>query len=141
METARTKAAPRITRDLLAAASLSRSTALTSTKLAAEIAHPMFDCAPFTGHFEATLQQIGAAISIIGAWLLSDFVTRRPVPQVLLWITLIGTVLSGWIFQAYGLAACLLVSAGFVAMAALVSVALPRHGDRQDYGRPSSVVN
>lgn len=54
---------------------------------------------------------------------------------------LIGTVLSGWIFQAYGLAACLLVSAGFVAMAALVSVALPRHGDRQDYGRPSSVVN
>lgn len=52
------------------------------------------DVLGFNESFYGTLQQIGAAISIVGAWLLSDFVTRRPVPQVLLWITLIGTVLS-----------------------------------------------
>lgn len=40
---------------------------------------------------------------------------------------LLGTVLSGWIFQAYGLAACLWVSCLFVLLAALISVALPRH--------------
>lgn len=39
---------------------------------------------------------------------------------------LIGTVLSGWIFQVYGLQACLWVSAAFVGMAAVVSIALPR---------------
>lgn len=38
---------------------------------------------------------------------------------------LLGTVLSGWIFQAYGLTACLGVSALFIAIAALVSLALP----------------
>ncbi|TNJ34316.1 organoarsenical effux MFS transporter ArsJ [Arenimonas terrae] len=40
---------------------------------------------------------------------------------------LLGTVLSGWVFQAAGLAACLWVSAGFIVVAALVSMALPRH--------------
>ncbi|MDO9520737.1 MAG: organoarsenical effux MFS transporter ArsJ [Pseudohongiella sp.] len=40
---------------------------------------------------------------------------------------LLGTLLSGWLFQAYGLQACLWVSAVFVAMAALISIALPRH--------------
>ena len=54
---------------------------------------------------------------------------------------LIGTVLSGWIFQAYGLAACLLVSAVFVVMAALVSVALPRHSAGQGARQPSPVVD
>ncbi|MGY1424936.1 organoarsenical effux MFS transporter ArsJ [Lysobacter sp. A289] len=44
---------------------------------------------------------------------------------------LLGTVLSGWVFQSYGMAACLLVSAGLVAIAALASITLPRH-DRQD---------
>ncbi len=43
---------------------------------------------------------------------------------------LLGTVLSGWVFQRFGLAACLLVSAGLVATAALASVTLPRH-DRE----------
>ena len=38
---------------------------------------------------------------------------------------LIGTLLSGWIFQLSGLAACLWVSAGFVAIAALVSTVIP----------------
>jgi predicted MFS family arabinose efflux permease len=39
---------------------------------------------------------------------------------------LIGTVLSGWIFQAWGLAACLAWSSGFVMVAAALSLALPR---------------
>ena len=39
---------------------------------------------------------------------------------------LLGTVLSGWIFQAWGLAACLAWSAAFVAVAAALSLALPR---------------
>lgn len=38
---------------------------------------------------------------------------------------LLGTVLSGWLYQAYGLEMCLWVSAGFVALAALISVWLP----------------
>jgi len=40
---------------------------------------------------------------------------------------LIGTVLSGWVFQAYGLVACLWVSSAFVLLAAVISIALPRH--------------
>ena len=43
---------------------------------------------------------------------------------------LLGTILSGWIFQVAGLAACLWWSAAFVAAAALLSIALPRHGNR-----------
>ena len=39
---------------------------------------------------------------------------------------LIGTVLSGWVFQAYGIAACLWVSGGFIIATALISFALPR---------------
>jgi predicted MFS family arabinose efflux permease len=39
---------------------------------------------------------------------------------------LIGTVLSGWIFQAWGLATCLAWSAAFVLVAAALSLALPR---------------
>ena len=42
---------------------------------------------------------------------------------------LIGTVLSGWVFQQWGLVACLWVSALFVALAAVISVRLPRHAD------------
>ena len=40
---------------------------------------------------------------------------------------LVGTLLSGWVYQAYGLEACLWVSSGFVLAAALVSLDLPRH--------------
>ena len=39
---------------------------------------------------------------------------------------LIGTVLSGWVFQSYGLVACLWVSTLFLALAALISLRLPR---------------
>ena len=41
---------------------------------------------------------------------------------------LIGTVLSGWLFQVAGLEACLWVSSAFIAIAALMSLALPKHG-------------
>jgi hypothetical protein len=44
---------------------------------------------------------------------------------------LVGTLLSGWVFQAYGLVACLWFSFGFVALAALISLALPEHHSRQ----------
>lgn len=40
---------------------------------------------------------------------------------------LVGTLLSGWVFQAYGLQACLWISTAFVLLAALVSIGLPRH--------------
>lgn len=39
---------------------------------------------------------------------------------------LIGTVLSGWVFQNYGLIACLWISAVFVGLAAVISLKLPR---------------
>ena len=40
---------------------------------------------------------------------------------------LLGTVLSGWVFQVAGLEACLAISALLVGCAALLSLALPRH--------------
>lgn len=40
---------------------------------------------------------------------------------------LIGTLLSGWLFQTAGLAACLWVSALFLLLSSLVSIGLPRH--------------
>ncbi|WP_053180526.1 organoarsenical effux MFS transporter ArsJ [Pseudomonas kilonensis] len=42
---------------------------------------------------------------------------------------LIGTVLSGWIYQVFGLGACLWLSSAFVLLAALISIALPRHAE------------
>ena len=44
---------------------------------------------------------------------------------------LIGTLLSGWVYQAYGLEACLWVSSLFVLMAAAFSLGLPRQGRLQ----------
>ncbi len=41
---------------------------------------------------------------------------------------LLGTLLSGWLFQAQGLVACLWASASLLALAAAASTALPRHG-------------
>lgn len=43
---------------------------------------------------------------------------------------LIGTVLSGWLYQDYGLPMCLWVSAGFIFLTALISVNLPGHRTR-----------
>ena len=44
---------------------------------------------------------------------------------------LIGTVLSGWVYQTAGLAACLWISAAFIALAALISLGLPRHANNE----------
>jgi predicted MFS family arabinose efflux permease len=40
---------------------------------------------------------------------------------------LIGTILSGWLFQAYGLVSCLWVSAAFILITAIISIGLPKH--------------
>jgi len=40
---------------------------------------------------------------------------------------LLGTLLSGWVFQRHGIEACLVVSAAFILAAAVISVSLPRH--------------
>lgn len=40
---------------------------------------------------------------------------------------LLGTVLSGWLFQVYGLGLCLWVSSGFLLLVAGISLALPEH--------------
>ncbi len=42
-----------------------------------------------------------------------------------------GTLLSGWVFQRYGIAMCLAVSAGMVAAAAAISMYLPKHAPPQ----------
>ncbi|MCE9679814.1 organoarsenical effux MFS transporter ArsJ [Shewanella sp. AS1] len=41
---------------------------------------------------------------------------------------LLGTVLSGWMYQEYGLTACLWISAGLLALTAAISLWLPRKG-------------
>jgi len=43
---------------------------------------------------------------------------------------LLGTLLSGWVYQAYGLEACLWISSAFVLLAALISLGLPRHAEQ-----------
>jgi hypothetical protein len=48
----------------------------------------------FSEAFFGLLQQIGAGIAIATLWMLSDMITRRPVAQVLLWITILGTLLT-----------------------------------------------
>lgn len=47
----------------------------------------------FDEAFFGMLAQIGAGVALLAAWFLSDFITRRPVAQVLLWLTIIGAVL------------------------------------------------
>ena len=44
---------------------------------------------------------------------------------------LIGTVLSGWVYQNYGLEACLWLSSIFVAMATLLSLKLPKNQSKE----------
>ncbi len=42
---------------------------------------------------------------------------------------LLGTVMSGWVFQVWGLAACLVISSILIGMSAMVALLLPRHKD------------
>ena len=46
---------------------------------------------------------------------------------------LIGTVLSGWIYQSAGMVGCLWVSAMFITLTALISTGLPRQHNSRVY--------
>lgn len=48
----------------------------------------------FDEAFFGVLQQIGAGIGLVSAWLLSDTITRQPVARVMLWLTILGAVLA-----------------------------------------------
>ncbi|HEY5826999.1 MAG: hypothetical protein ACAH24_06375 [Hyphomicrobiaceae bacterium] len=52
------------------------------------------DVLGFNEAFFGSLQQLGAAIAIVATWFLSDFITRKPAATVLLWITILGTLLA-----------------------------------------------
>src|SRR4029078_5821268 len=52
------------------------------------------DVLGFDEAFFGVLGQIGAGVAIVAAWMFSDDVTRKPVAQVLLWLTILGTLLS-----------------------------------------------
>ena len=52
------------------------------------------DVLGFDEGFYGVLQQVGATIAIVAAWLLSDLITRKPAATVLLWLTVLGTILS-----------------------------------------------
>ena len=48
----------------------------------------------FDEAFFGVLQQIGAGIGLVAAWLLSDSITRYPIARVMLWLTILGAILS-----------------------------------------------
>ena len=50
---------------------------------------------------------------------------------------LIGTVLSGWVFQVWGFTACLWVSCGFLVLNAIISIRLPHNSKNAVY--PSKI--
>jgi BT1 family protein len=52
------------------------------------------DVLGFDEAFYGTLQQIGATIALAATWIFSDAITRKPVAVVLLWLTLLGGLLS-----------------------------------------------
>ena len=52
------------------------------------------DVLGFSEGFFGVLGQIAAGVAIVALWFLSDAVTRRPVAQVLLWLTVLGSILS-----------------------------------------------
>jgi hypothetical protein len=52
------------------------------------------DVLGFDEAFIGLLLQIGTGVGILTLWMLSDTITRKPVAQVLLWITILGTVLA-----------------------------------------------
>ena len=54
----------------------------------------LIDVLGFDEAFFGVLAQIGSGVAIVTLWMLSDVVTRKPVAQVLLWITILGTILS-----------------------------------------------
>ncbi|EDM23810.1 hypothetical protein [Caminibacter mediatlanticus] len=51
------------------------------------------DVLGFDKAFFGTLSQIGAILSILGMWLFSDFIAKKPAHYTLLWLTIITTIL------------------------------------------------
>ena len=54
----------------------------------------LIDVLKFDEAFFGVLSQIGAGVAIVAAWMFSDVVTRKPVAQVLLWLTILAAILS-----------------------------------------------
>jgi hypothetical protein len=52
------------------------------------------DVLGFDPAFFGWLGQIGAGLAILGMWGFSNTITRKPVTSVLLWLTIVGTLLS-----------------------------------------------
>jgi hypothetical protein len=52
------------------------------------------DVLGFDKAFFGTLAQIGAGLAIVGMWLLSDFITKKPVSYTLILLTIVSTILS-----------------------------------------------
>ena len=89
----------------------------------------------FDESFFGVLQQIGAAIGLLAAWLLSDAITRQPVARVLLWLTLLGAVIAlpnlvlvyglyEWTEQAFGIGARQIAILDAAAQSPLVQVSM-----------------
>jgi hypothetical protein len=51
------------------------------------------DVLHFDKAFFGTLAQIGAILSILGMWLFSDFIAKKPAHYTLLWLTIVTTIL------------------------------------------------
>jgi hypothetical protein len=52
------------------------------------------DVLKFDETFLGALAQIGTGFALVGMWLFSDAITRHPVARVLLWLTIVNTVLG-----------------------------------------------
>lgn len=75
------------------------------------------DVLHFDKAFFGTLAQIGAILSILGMWLFSDFIAKKPAHYTLLWLTIITTILFLPIIGLYyGIPQSLGLSPGTVAI-------------------------
>jgi hypothetical protein len=52
------------------------------------------DVLGFDKAFFGTLAQIGSGLAILGMWLLSDYITKKPISWTLMMLTIVGTILS-----------------------------------------------
>lgn len=55
----------------------------------------------FDKEFFGDLGQIGAALALVGMWISSKFIIRQAIGKVLIWMTIIGTILSLPILAMY----------------------------------------
>jgi len=59
------------------------------------------DVLGFDKAFFGTLNQIGAILSILGLWLFSDFIAKKPAHYTLIWLTIVSTILFLPIISLY----------------------------------------